>query len=344
MSRTNIISKHLKGVKITPETSHEFTESVGEQVVRLLAPKYGFDEEFAMDFLYPTKKLKTISFAPIEKTMMNNTNEDTQTTEIITNNMDSRAAAAEPDTIAIHEAVKVDFKHMREQRQKNNNKQVLDAIESGDIERLTHVVNNNELDRVLNETGLSIDDLVCYCKKCSTTSIILAGRISKCSSRQGTKDEHTQLSTCNEVLKPLGIFIKNLSPSEFRPKKDGTIVSGKEYKKYKLPKTMFLKSFDGQISGRVNGWIFAKVVIDKGGHQDNVHHEIEAFCEWVSTYKRNEKDIYVVMVDSYNIDSELNKNKIKYSSIHNLIITNHFEFQKTMIDKYANLTRNKSSM
>ena len=41
---------------------------------------------------------------------------------------------------------------------------------------------------------------------------------------------------------------------------------------------MFLKSFDGQITGRVNGWIFAKVVIDKGGHQDNVHHEIEAFC------------------------------------------------------------------
>ena len=269
--------------------------------------------------------------------------ENTVTERPITNDIDSRAAA-EPDTIAIYKAVKVDFKDMRKQRQRNNNKQVLDAIKSGDIERLKHVVNNNELDRVLNETGLSIDELVCYCKKSSITSKILAGRISKCSSRQGTKDEHTQLSTCNEVLKPLGICIKNLSPSEFRPKKDGTIVSSKEYKKCKLPKTMFLKSFDGQITGRVNGWIFAKVVIDKGGHQDNVHHEIEAFCEWVSTYKRNEKDIYVVMVDSYNIDSELNKIKIKYSSIHNLIITNHFEFQKIMIDKYANLTRNKSSM
>ena len=89
--------------------------------------------------------------------------ENTVTERPITNDIDSHVAAG-PDTIAIYKAVKVDFKDMRKQRQRNNNKQVLDAIKSGDIERLKHVVNNNELDRVLNETGLSIDELVCYCK------------------------------------------------------------------------------------------------------------------------------------------------------------------------------------
>lgn len=51
MPKSNFISKHLKGVTITPKTSYEFAASLEEQVVRLLAPRYGFDQEEARKYL-----------------------------------------------------------------------------------------------------------------------------------------------------------------------------------------------------------------------------------------------------------------------------------------------------
>ena len=76
MSTTKMIAKHLQNPEITTKMSDEFAANIGQQVVRLLAPKYGFDEETAMNFLLCDLKLKIISSEPFAKTMMNNTNEN----------------------------------------------------------------------------------------------------------------------------------------------------------------------------------------------------------------------------------------------------------------------------
>ena len=96
MSTTKMIAKHLQNPEITTKVSDEFAANIGQQVVRLLASRYGFDEETAMNFLLCDPKLKIISSEPFAKTMMNNTNENTRPTMIVTNDMDS-CAAAEPE-------------------------------------------------------------------------------------------------------------------------------------------------------------------------------------------------------------------------------------------------------
>lgn len=61
-----------------------------------------------------------------------------------------------------------------------------------------------------------------------------------------------------------------------------------------------LKSFDVKINGKIAGWVFAKIVIGNGGHQDNVFEETCNFGD--------KNDIYIVLIDT-NL-------KIKFESIH----------------------------
>ena len=62
------------------------------------------------------------------------------------------------------------------------------------------------------------------CRQKELLNKILSGRISKNSSRQGTKDENLQLFTCNILSNKLGIKIENLSVNEYRPDCQGNIV------------------------------------------------------------------------------------------------------------------------
>ena len=232
-------------------------------------------------------------------------------------------------------AIKIDCANIRNERQKINNLKVFNAIKERNMGEFYKNVNDKELERVLDETSLTIEELFAECVKeggdllCKITS----GRISKNASRQGTKDEALQLEISNTTSTQFGINIENLSATAYRPTKDGLIVSSNEMKEQNIPKDMCLKSFDAKISGKMEGWIFAKVVFGAGGHQDNVFEEADSMCEWVSKYKQEGHELYVIMLDT-DLTNKFDIIKNKYISTKNLMVTNHYDFQNYIIDKY----------
>ena len=232
-------------------------------------------------------------------------------------------------------ARQIDWADTRNERQKINNLKVFNAIKERNMSEFYKNVNDKELDRVLDEINLTIEELIAECVKeggdilCRITS----GRISKNASRQGTKDEALQLEISNTTSSKFGINIENLSATAYRPTKDGLIVSNNEMKERNIPKDMCLKSFDAKISGKTEGWIFAKVVFGAGGHQDSVFQEADFMCEWVSKYKQDGPELYVIMIDT-DLTSKFDIIKNKYISTKNLMVTNHYDFQNHIIDKY----------
>jgi hypothetical protein len=232
-------------------------------------------------------------------------------------------------------ARQIDWADTRNERQKINNLKVFNAIKEGNMIKFYKNVNGKELNRVLNEIGLTIEELFAEFVKeggdilCRITS----GRISIKASRQGTKDEALQLEISNTASSHFGINIENLSATAYRPTKDGLIVSGDEMKKKNIPKDMCLKSFDAKISGKMEGWIFAKVVFGTGGYQDSMFEEADSMCEWVSKYKQDSTELYVIMIDT-DLTSKFDIIKNKYISTKNLMVTNHYDFQNHIIDKY----------
>ena len=151
---------------------------------------------------------------------------------------------------------------------------------------------------------------------------LLVSKISKNASRQGTKDEIFILDKCNETTKKIGIKIEKLSQIAYRPSKLGKILNHKEVKKAKLNKIDCLKSFDGKISGKCNGWIFSKIVFTAGGHQDNVFEEAYQLCEWVETFEKKDKTLYALIIDT-DLEKSLNDLRNKYKNNKNIFIGNH---------------------
>jgi len=223
----------------------------------------------------------------------------------------------------------LDCSNLRSERQKINNLATLNALIECDIELLKKNSNEKEIERVLIELDTSMDTIFDKCKTDLVFAKILAGRIAILASRQGTKDEELQLNTCNLTTSKFGITIENLNATAYRPTKCGKIVNKKECKKYE--KNDCLKSFDGKIDGRVNGWIFAKVVFGNGGHQDNVFEEAHTFCEWVCKFG-NTTELYVVLIDT-DLTSQFNELKKKYHK-NNLLVVNHIDFQQYMIERF----------
>lgn len=239
-------------------------------------------------------------------------------------------------------AIQIDWANMRNERQKVNNMKVFDAIKEKNMNEFHKNVNDKELERTLNDIKLmpenkltTAEELVAECAKDGNDllCIITSGKISKNASRQGTKDETAQLDISNTTSSKVGINIENLSATAYRPTKDGLIISSNEMKEKNIPKDMCLKSFDAKISGKIEGWIFAKVVFGSGGHQDNVFEEADSMCEWVSKYKQDGSELYVMMIDT-DLISKFDILKNKYISTKNLMVTNHYDFQNYLIDKY----------
>ena len=94
-----------------------------------------------------------------------------------------------------------------------------------------------------------------------------------------------------------------------------------------------MKSFDARISGKVNGWVFAKVAYGNGGHQDNVFIEAHEFGEWAQKYGK-ENEIYVLLIDT-DLITQFKELKEKFNQS-NIWICNHFEFQKKLLDSAKN--------
>tara|TARA_B110000046_G_C12846600_1_gene335928 strand:- start:22 stop:765 length:744 start_codon:yes stop_codon:yes gene_type:complete len=232
--------------------------------------------------------------------------------------------------------VRVNFQTLRDGRQDTNNKLVYDAIMSDDTKTFDNNINSNQFNKILLELQKTRFDFLEEIKENVLACRLLAMNISKKASRQGTKDEKTQITTCDTTSRQFGITIENLPANSARPLKQGGIITNQQFKQQKIAKNDCLKSFDGRITGNITGWIFAKVVYGNGGHQDNVFQETHDFCDWVINYGKieNPNDKFVVLIDT-DLQQKFNECKKKYENISNLLIENHITFQQYIINTYS---------
>ena len=193
----------------------------------------------------------------------------------------------EPENINRPEPIKIDFKNVRVSRQKNNNLLVFNGIKNNNTTEFNKHINQEALKRILEELGVSF---ATFWEKCGVDDMfakLVSCQLSINASRQGSNDEKEQLITCNIIANKCGVHIENLSATAVRPTKDGLIVSKQEMKQKKITKDCCLKSFDGKITGKMKGYISAKVAYGNGGHQDNVFKEFDIIAEWWSKFKQN---------------------------------------------------------
>ena len=237
--------------------------------------------------------------------------------------------------------IKIDCKNLRLERQRENNNLMFRALITQDADLVKHHCNINELNRVLAELNeililkFSLEDLLHKCEEDHIYAKTLAGRISKMTSRQATKDEAYILSKCNETLSQVGIEVENLPTTAFRPTKDGRLLNNKEYKKSGLKKNDCLKSFDARISGLLKGWVFAKVAYGSGGHQDNVFAEAHEFGEWAQKYG-NKNRLFVILIDT-DLTTQFEELRDKFGGS-NILVCNHYEFQRRLLNWAAQRT------
>ncbi len=159
-----------------------------------------------------------------------------------------------------------------------------------------------------------------------------SSHISVQSSRQGSSDETLQISTCNGISSKLGVNIEQLPNDSFYPCKNGNVIN-KEQHKQLTDKNSCLKSFDAKITGKIQGYLFAKVVYGGGGHQDNVFEEAYTFAEWVHTFG-DHKLLYVILIDT-DLTDKFEQLKLKSIGQLNLLVVNHIQFQQYIIDNYS---------
>lgn len=162
---------------------------------------------------------------------------------------------------------------------------------------------------------------------------LLASTVCKNSSRQCVLDEELQIKTCNDVVSSFGVFLEKIPVNDSIPLKSGKIVSRAFIREHKISKNDCLKSFDAKITGKLNGYVFAKIVIGSGGHQDNVFEEAYSICDWVVEFGLS-TDFYIVLIDT---DSERKllalQEKFPMSNNINLLIGNCAGVQQHFIEK-----------
>lgn len=227
-------------------------------------------------------------------------------------------------------SISVNFKNLRINRQKNNNLSVFNCIKNNNKIEFYKKINEKELLRILEELNFNFEDFWNKCCKDDIFSKLVACHLSKCASRQGTKDEDEQLRICNITAMLCGIEIINLTSTAIRPTKNGTISTKKEMKDHNISKDCCLKSFDGKICGKINGYISAKVSFGSGGHQDNVFEEMDTLAEWWCNYKKNTDEYLIILIDT-DLEDKFNCIKLKYEKCHNIKIFNHYDFQEYII-------------
>jgi hypothetical protein len=230
--------------------------------------------------------------------------------------------------------VKLDFKDIRSSRQRNNNLKVLECIQTDNKKDFYKNINESELKRILEDLEITFDELWNKCKDDIMFAKLVSKMISKKSSRQGVNDEAEQLKICNSISTLYDIDITNLTVSAIRPTKDGKIITNDEMKKLKIKKNDCLKSFDAKITGKMNGYISAKVLFGNGGHQDNVFEEMDALANWWSIYKKNLDEYLVILIDT-DLTIKITNLKNKYEDKPNIKIFDHFEFQEYIIIHYS---------
>lgn len=229
--------------------------------------------------------------------------------------------------------IEQNFKDIRNVRQINNNEIVYKSLIEDDLKIFYKNINIKEYNRILEDLKLTESEFISKCKNDNLFCKLASRTISKKASRQGSKDETEQLITCDIIAKKCGLSIKNLTATELRPTKDGFIVSKYDMKIKQISKDCCLKSFDAEISGKISGFITAKVAYGTGGHQDNVFEEMDTLAEWWQKYKSETKDLLIILIDT-DLITKFIIIKEKYRNINNIKVFNHIEFQQYMIDTY----------
>lgn len=241
--------------------------------------------------------------------------------------------------------IELDIKNLREHRQKNNNIKLCKLLQNellqNDISNkdLKKLCNINALKRLLKFTSEQTGHNFTFKEfhdKCKIDPIYLNSvvpGISINSSRQGSKDESTILNACNDVTSKSGIIIEQLPNDSIRPHRHSNkLITKDEYKKgegdYK--KNECLKSLDAKIIGKKEGYIFAKVVLGNGGHQDSVFVEAHNFGEWAHKHGEEGK-IYVILIDT-DQDKQYEDLKEKFKDKSKIYVVNHIELQKQLIN------------
>lgn len=222
-----------------------------------------------------------------------------------------------------------DVSDLRKERQKYNNLLVANELckNSPSYSNLESIANIKAVDRLLEELDMDYDEFLTQCADNLIYSKTVAVAIAKNSTRQGKKDESFIIDGVANAMKEHGYEMRCCGVNEYRPCKDGQMLSNKEFKKQKLNKDIdALKSVDGIFDGPKSGYIFAKVVIGDGGHQDNVLHELNQYIQWAQTHGDKEK-IYVMLIDGKQFDV------LKSKQTENIWVVNHVEFQEKLIGK-----------
>lgn len=218
--------------------------------------------------------------------------------------------------------IKIDFKTMRENRQKKNEVSAQDFLLGKNKDKKS--INYKKYRELIKDLEIKEELFLKKCQEDLLFAKISSKYIAKISSRQGSKDEDLQINTLNEFSENYGIELSSLKNNLYYPSECGEILNIKNKKH---------KSFDGKISGKIKGFIFAKVVYGKGGHQDNVFIEATNLCEWIKT-KNKTDNIFLFLIDTDDLKKfEL----LKKHASKNILITSHIEFQEFIKDNYKRI-------
>jgi hypothetical protein len=223
-----------------------------------------------------------------------------------------------------------DFKQIRTLRQTQNINTVLNTIISNQYNEFIKHINQHELKRTLETVQFTFPQFWDKCQTDHSYAHLVAIHLSKCASRQGNHDEKEQFDACIETAFKVGINIEQLSTTAWRATKHGRIISHADMKLEKITKDMCLKSFDGKISGRISGFISAKIAFGDGGHQDNVFEEQDTLAHWWINFAP-ENQILVLLIDT-DLKAKFQTLKQKYQQHVSILIMNHVEFQEWMLN------------
>lgn len=221
----------------------------------------------------------------------------------------------------------VDVFNLRSERQKYNNLLIAKELHtnSPSYSELVKIANDKAIDRILDQLEFDYDDFLTECVNSVYFSKVVGIAIAKCASRQGTIDESFIIGGIAEEMVKYNYKIRSCGVNEFRPCNNGKIMSKQDFLNENLNKDIdALKSVDGIFDGPKSGYIFAKLVIGAGGHQDNVLHEMNQYIEWAKKFGQEDK-IYVMLIDGKEFSS------LKEKQTDNIWVVNHVEFQERLI-------------
>lgn len=211
-----------------------------------------------------------------------------------------------------------DPKHIREERQNYNDIEAEQSLRDGNSKRGLNV---KALERYLARENISRRELARECENNPLYARTVASLLSIQASRQGSKDEEFVLNGIHEYVKQFGYQVESIPNTRARPVRGGGIA---ENVRIKDNEDKYLKSIDGLIwrGEYCLAYVFAKVVVGVGGHQDNVKREALEFIEWAK--QDDTVDHYVVLIDGENYDT------LKDYESDRIWIVNHIELQEKL--------------